>query len=497
MSNNQRSSSFLAIRFLLAALIAVVFVTGATISTGASNDRLNDKKGAVGNKGTKADSPEGTTPFASGNLVVCRVGDGSATLAAVATVVFLDEFTPAGTLVRSIAVPSTTAGARLTLTGNSTTECEITRSSDGRFIMIPGYDAAVGSATPASQTSAAVPRVIGRVDQNVIFNLTTSTTSFSAQNIRGAASTDGTNMWAVGSGTGTVFTTLGATGAGTVVTSDLTNSRTVNIFGGQLYTSSGSGTLRMNSVGSGVPTTSGQVTTSLPGMPTATVSLNSFFLADLSAGVAGLDTLYIADDQSVGAGTIRKFTFDGTSWAATGVANSLAQYRGLTGSVSGGNVTIYATRGGTELVSLVDSTGYNGTLAATPTLLATAGTNTGFRGVVLAPQASTAAGVGISGRILTADGRGITNAVVTITGNALAEPRTVITGRRGTYMFDDLEPGETYIVTVRARRFMFSNPSQVISIVDNVTDADFIADGVTTRAVEPARKLAVTVRGKW
>jgi hypothetical protein len=111
--------------------------------------------------------------------------------------------------------------------------------------------------------------------------------------------------------------------------------------------------------------------------------------------------------------------------------------------------------------------------------------------------ASTAAGVGISGRVTTADGRGITNAVVTITGNALAVPRNVITGRRGTYTFDDLEPGETYIVTVRARRFMFSNPSQVISIVDNVTGADFIADGGTARAVEPARKVAVTVRNKW
>lgn len=95
--------------------------------------------------------------------------------------------------------------------------------------------------------------------------------------------------------------------------------------------------------------------------------------------------------------------------------------------------------------------------------------------------ATTAAGVFISGRVITADGRGITNAAVTITGNALAEPRTVITGRRGAYIFDDLEPGETYIVTVRSRRFMFSNPSQVISIVDNVADADFIADGGTSR----------------
>ena len=97
---------------------------------------------------------------------------------------------------------------------------------------------------------------------------------------------------------------------------------------------------------------------------------------------------------------------------------------------------------------------------------------------------------------MTADGRGITNAAVTITGNALASPRTVITGRRGTYMFDDLEPGETYIVTVRSRRFMFGNPSQVISLTDNLANLDFTADDGTARAVEPARKLAVITRCK-
>src|SRR6478672_11294975 len=69
-----------------------------------------------------------------GNLVIYRVGDGSATLAGTATAVFLDEYTTAGTLVQSIPVSSTGASA-LTATGNSTTEGIISPSLDGTALL--------------------------------------------------------------------------------------------------------------------------------------------------------------------------------------------------------------------------------------------------------------------------------------------------------------------------------------------------------------------------
>ena len=88
----------------------------------------------------------------------------------------------------------------------------------------------------------------------------------------------------------------------------------------------------------------------------------------------------------------------------------------------------------------------------------------------------TAASASISGRALTADGRGIRNATITITGNSLAEPRVTTTGSFGWFMFDSLQTGETYVVTINSQRYTFSMPSRVISLVDNVVDADFIAD---------------------
>ena len=89
---------------------------------------------------------------------------------------------------------------------------------------------------------------------------------------------------------------------------------------------------------------------------------------------------------------------------------------------------------------------------------------------------STAAGASISGRVMTSDGYGIRNAKVVITGNSLIEPIVVQTGSFGWFIVDGLQTGETYVVTVNSQRYTFSTPSRVISLVDNVVDADFIAN---------------------
>src|SRR3954471_6125404 len=83
-----------------------------------------------------------TGGFTLGNLVVYRVGDGSAALGSGATAVFLDEYTTAGALVQSIPMPTTVNGVqkRLTASGSATTEGFLTQSADGRFIVLTGYD---------------------------------------------------------------------------------------------------------------------------------------------------------------------------------------------------------------------------------------------------------------------------------------------------------------------------------------------------------------------
>lgn len=93
----------------------------------------------------------------------------------------------------------------------------------------------------------------------------------------------------------------------------------------------------------------------------------------------------------------------------------------------------------------------------------------------------TAAGASISGRVLTADGRPIRNATLTVTGNSLTTPLRATTGSFGYYSFDGLTVGETYVITVTSKRFTFQVPSRVISLVDNIADADFIAADPATQ----------------
>jgi hypothetical protein len=88
------------------------------------------------------------------------------------------------------------------------------------------------------------------------------------------------------------------------------------------------------------------------------------------------------------------------------------------------------------------------------------------------PLASNAA---IGGRITTAGGNGIRGAVVSVSGGNLPQPIFVRTGNFGYYQIEDLEVGQTYVVTVHSKRFTFSNPSVVLTLQDNIGNLDFQA----------------------
>ena len=369
--------------------------------------------------------PVPAAAFIAGNIVAYRVGTGAAALTSAATAVFLDEFTAGGGLVQSIALPTTDNGLNQTLTasGTATSEGLLTRSADGRYLILTGYDAATGTAAVNGTTSAAVQRVVGRVDINGVVDTTTTLgTAFSGGNVRGAASLDGTSFWATGSVTGVVNAAFGAT-TSTVVSSTVTNLRSIDIADGQLYTSSGSGALRLGTVGTGTPTATGQTITNLPAFPTATISPYQFFFADLTAAVAGVDTVYVTDDRAVASGGgLLKYSFVGGSWVFLGTAsgNLVTGLRGLAGNATGTTVQFYATNtltSANSIVSLIDTGGYNAAFSSsTFTIVATAASNTVFRGVAFAPQAAVTPGTLSINDVSQAEGTGgISNFTFTVT----------------------------------------------------------------------------------
>jgi hypothetical protein len=323
--------------------------------------------------------------FTAGNLVVYRVGDGTASLSNAAAAVFLDEYTTSGALVQSIPMPTAVSGSnrRLVASGTATSEGYLTLSTDTNYLVLTGYDADVGTASIAGTTSAAVNRVVGRVAASGAVDTSTALTdAFSGNNIRSAASTNGSDLWISGTGTnpGIRYTTLGSTSS-TQLSTTVTNLRNSYIYAGQLYISTASGSaVRIGSVGTGTPTTSGQTIVSLPGVPTSGGSPYGFVLVDLDSLVAGVDTLYVADDT---ANVIQKYSLVAGNWTSNGTITA-ASVRGLTGMANGATVTLYGATGG-SLYAFTDTTGYNGAVSGSVTPIASAGINTAFRGVAFTP----------------------------------------------------------------------------------------------------------------
>jgi len=344
-------------------------------------------------------------PFTLGNLVVSRVGDGSAALSNAATAVFLDEYTKTGSFVQSISLPTTGASA-FTLSGTATSEGALTLSANpstqAQVLTIAGYNAAAGVASIAGTTSTVAPRVVDVISADgTTITAVSQGTNFSGNNIRSAISADGTGttIYASGASTGVVYSSTSSGSSPTVVSSTVVSERVLNIFGGDLYFSTGSGTVRgIYKAGGGLPTTTGNTSTNFIDTGSASSSYDFFF--------ANANTVYIADDRATVLGGLQKWT--STSGAAGSftlfqtynlpvtTSGSFVGLRGLTGNATDifavaadGNT---GTGGGNAGNSLVDFNILSGTFST----VAVAGTNTAFRGVDAspAPEPSQVAGLG-------------------------------------------------------------------------------------------------------
>ena len=88
--------------------------------------------------------------------------------------------------------------------------------------------------------------------------------------------------------------------------------------------------------------------------------------------------------------------------------------------------------------------------------------------------APTAAMVNVGGRVVTADGYGIKGVTVSMNGGS-GVVRTAISNSTGYYGFADVSAGETFAFTVTAKRYRFSQSTQVHTIYDETGDIDFVA----------------------
>lgn len=351
---------------------------------------------------------EAQVAFTPGNFVVCRIGDGVNALNYNAPVLvypaFLDEFTPAGVLVQSVAMPVSANGDNKALTlAPARSYGLINLSTDGQSLVLAGLNAPPGK--NVLNSPIAVSRTIGLIKYDGTINTTTSVNDLAGY--PSSAVSNGIDIWCTSNAplatfAGIRYTTLGA--ASSTQISTTAGFSDLKIVNGQLYASTDQGEPWLGTVGTGTPTSSGQNYQSPIGFPELGGAQGSFFqfaFADLNTDIQGIDVLYVAS----GAG-LQKFSFDGTSWINNGAIGTYEdQYRGITASIAGNTATLYATRAGSqsgvfgpggELVTLKDASGWNGAFAGTPTVLSSIASRFGandvaaYRGVSLVPKAPSA-----------------------------------------------------------------------------------------------------------
>jgi PEP-CTERM motif len=308
---------------------------------------------------------------------------------------FLDEYTPGGSLVQTIALPTAVSGSnlRLTIQGTATSEGFLQLSADQQYLTLVGYDANAGTAAPSGQSAATINRVVGRVTlASGSVDTTTAINSGTLGATRSATTANGTGFWVSTASAGVNYVAYGAPSAATQLSTAPSNTRVTRDIGGQLYVSSASTTFQgVSTIGTGLPTALGQTTTLLNGFPTASgPSSYDFFVSGNSA--------WVADDRTTQG--LQKWTFDGTTWSLqytigrTGVGD-----RGLTvdPSTLSTTPTFYVTTTDNKVDEIVDG-GTLGSFTDT-TIFSDLTSNTAFRGIAFAPTAvpepSTTALVGL------------------------------------------------------------------------------------------------------
>ncbi len=324
-----------------------------------------------------------SVPFVAGNLALLRVGDGSESLSGHGNSVFVDQYTTNGTLVSTIPIPDQAANA-LIVSGSAVSEGALTRTPDGRLLVLAGYqipltEAALLGSSLANTEATLVPRAVGVVDLDSAFAVAAVTTNqYSQNNLRSAASDGAGNYWGAGANSGTCYW---GNGAAATIQDAVNNTAVIQDLGGDLFFSTGKTTPGLWRI-PGTPTQATSPALILSEQPGA----NPFAFAFNPS----FTTAYLADDSLTGEGGVQRWDFTAGAWSFTyafiGLTNTGA--RGLAVDFTGPHPKIYATSAqatNNQLVSLTD-TGP----ASTVIPLATAGVNQIFRGLAFAPSGSSA-----------------------------------------------------------------------------------------------------------
>jgi hypothetical protein len=149
-----------------------------------------------------------TTRFNDGYLSLFKVTSGT-TLTNTATGVVIEEYVNTGSAQSSanysVTMPTSSANTIL-VSGTASSAGAITRSDNGRYVVVPGYNATLGAANTTFTTNSTLRLInaTGAVIAGVQGGASSTTTFYGNgnNNLRGGFSDDETSFWGVVNGSG-------------------------------------------------------------------------------------------------------------------------------------------------------------------------------------------------------------------------------------------------------------------------------------------------------
>jgi len=366
-----------------------------------------------------------TTPhFYQTNLILIRVGDGAQALTANGNSMSMDQFSGAGAYINSINLPDNgpsaiiTMGPNVTITPNSATGTTLSRSADGRKLVVAGYNTAVGFGLALQNSSSlTVPRGVGFINSLAQYSLALASTDthFSETYWRSAVSDGTNNFWGSARAGGTYY--FGFDGPAETIQTTFGNIRSMALFNGSIYCASAvsgnNGILKLD------------------GMPTTAAAANATLLFPGSTSTSDMEVspdgnlIYVADDRNAPSGGIQRYDFDGANWNLSYTLTDGLPFgtRYVTADFQGPNPVVYAiTKEATDdnnRIVRIEDTGA-GSLGTT---VAEAGANQNFRGIRFGPAETSPIA-----RPLLSFARVGTDLILSWTGSFTLQSATNVTG---------------------------------------------------------------------
>jgi hypothetical protein len=299
--------------------------------------------------------------FTAGNIIVLQT---SGSVSKASNPIVLNELTPGGSLVSNISLPVSGSDAIQTSGVFGGSEGFLTTSTDGKYLVIAGYNTS-SSFTDITATAAnSVPRVVGKVTPSGIYiPLFSSTTFYNLNDIRGGVS-DGTNVWVSGASTANTdgINYFGPGTPAALATGAVpAKAYGLRIFNGRLYYSTQkagpvntTSQLGIFTMGNGLPVSSASVVLS------QVINTGTLLPQDFSFSPSG-DTCYIAISMNTASGGIQKWVKSNGVWSlaytlSTGATN-IGAY-GLLVDYTNSLPILYATTyetTGNRVIKLTDS----------------------------------------------------------------------------------------------------------------------------------------------